>query len=46
VAIFSYAGELAFGITGDYDTARDIDVLARGISDSLGELLDLARTRA
>jgi diacylglycerol O-acyltransferase / wax synthase len=40
VSIFSYDGELAFGITGDYDTAPDIDVLGEGISAGLKELLD------
>jgi hypothetical protein len=28
VAIFSYAGELSFGVTGDFDTAPDIEILA------------------
>jgi len=40
VSIFSYDGELAFGITGDYDTAPDIDVLGEGISAGLKELLN------
>jgi diacylglycerol O-acyltransferase / wax synthase len=39
VAIFSYDGEVTFGITGDYDTAADIDVLADGISAGVKELL-------
>ena len=26
VAIFSYDGQVNFGVTGDYDTAPDIDV--------------------
>jgi len=39
VAIFSYAGKLTFGITGDYDSAPDIDVLARGIEAGTQELL-------
>ncbi|HEX5945682.1 MAG TPA: WS/DGAT domain-containing protein, partial [Acidimicrobiales bacterium] len=39
VAIFSYDGELVFGITGDYDTASDIDVLAAGIERGVTELL-------
>jgi WS/DGAT/MGAT family acyltransferase len=39
VAIFSYAGNLTFGITGDYDTAPDIEVLARGIQAGIDELL-------
>jgi diacylglycerol O-acyltransferase len=42
VAIFSYNGTLRFGITGDYDTAPDIDVLARGIEDGMAELVKAA----
>jgi hypothetical protein len=43
VAITSYNGHVAFGITGDYDTAPDIDVLARGIEDGITELLKVAQ---
>ena len=39
VAIFSYDGELVFGVTGDYDRAPDIDVLVSGINAGLTELL-------
>ena len=39
VAIFSYDGKLTFGITGDYDSAPDIGVLARGIENGVAELL-------
>jgi diacylglycerol O-acyltransferase len=46
VAIFSYLGALNFGVTGDYDTAPDIDVLTRGIEDGIRELLDDARSRS
>jgi diacylglycerol O-acyltransferase / wax synthase len=42
IAIFSYFGQLNFGVTGDYDTAPDIDVLANGIEEGLAELLKLA----
>jgi diacylglycerol O-acyltransferase len=42
VAIFSYDGNLAFGVTGDYDEAPDIDVLCEGISDGMDELVALA----
>ena len=42
VAIFSYTGQLNFGITGDYDTAPDISVLADGIEAGMGELVKLA----
>jgi diacylglycerol O-acyltransferase / wax synthase len=41
VAIFSYDGGLYFGITGDYDGAPDIDVLAKGIERGMDDLLAL-----
>jgi diacylglycerol O-acyltransferase / wax synthase len=39
IAIFSYDGEVNFGITGDYDTTEDIDVLSGGIEDGMTQLL-------
>jgi diacylglycerol O-acyltransferase / wax synthase len=39
IAIFSYDGDVNFGITGDYDTTADIDVLAGGIEDGMTQLL-------
>ncbi|MGZ4184019.1 MAG: WS/DGAT/MGAT family O-acyltransferase [Solirubrobacteraceae bacterium] len=39
IAIFSYDGGINFGVTGDRDTADDIDVLCRGIEDGVAELL-------
>ncbi|MGA7986834.1 MAG: wax ester/triacylglycerol synthase family O-acyltransferase [Candidatus Dormiibacterota bacterium] len=39
IAIFSYCGRLFFGITGDYDTVSDIDVLRDGIEAGLQELV-------
>ena len=39
IAIFSYDGEVNFGITGDYDTTSDIDVLSGGIEDGMTQLL-------
>jgi len=39
IAIFSYNGEVSFGITGDYDTTPDIEVLAHGIEDGMAQLL-------
>jgi diacylglycerol O-acyltransferase / wax synthase len=42
VAIFSYDGALTFGVTGDYDEAPDIDVLCRGIEQSMRELVAAA----
>jgi len=46
VAIFSYDGALGFGVTGDYDSAPDIDVLCRGIERSIAELLAAASSGA
>lgn len=45
VAIFSYAGELSFGVTGDYDTVPDIEVLCHGIEEGLEEMLKISRRR-
>ena len=39
VAIFSYRDEVTFGITGDYDTTPDLDVLAGGIAAGVARLL-------
>jgi diacylglycerol O-acyltransferase len=44
VAIFSYDGTVSFGITGDYDTASDIDVLVAGIEAGIGEYLSIDPT--
>lgn len=41
VAILSYNGQVAFGITGDWDTMPDLDVLAHGIEAEIAELLAL-----
>jgi diacylglycerol O-acyltransferase len=39
IAIVSYADRLVFGITGDYDTAPDVDDLARGIERAVERLV-------
>jgi diacylglycerol O-acyltransferase / wax synthase len=39
VAIFSYDGELYFGVTGDRDHAPDVGVLTDGIEAAVGRLL-------
>ncbi len=39
IAIFSYCGRLFFGITGDYDTVADIDVLRDGIEAGMRDLV-------
>ncbi len=38
VAILSYADELVFGITADYDSAPDVDELAHGIEETIARL--------
>ena len=42
IAIFSYDGGLYFGVTGDYDSSRDVDVLTAGIEVSMSQLLGVA----
>jgi diacylglycerol O-acyltransferase / wax synthase len=46
VAIYSYNGALTFGVTGDYDTAADLDVLCAGIERALEELLESSGARS
>ncbi len=41
IAIFSYDGQVSFGITGDRDSTEDIDVLASGIGEGMAEMLAL-----
>jgi diacylglycerol O-acyltransferase len=46
VAMFSYRDTLTFGITADYDTTPDVQVLADGIATSMEELVSDAAARA
>lgn len=43
IAILSYADRMTFGITGDYDSAPDVALLATSIEDHLDALLIKAR---
>ena len=43
LAIFSYDGQVTFGITGDWETTEDIDVLGRGIETGMRTMLALCR---
>jgi WS/DGAT/MGAT family acyltransferase len=38
VAIFSYDGQVNFGVTGDYDSVPDIEILCTGIEQGIAEL--------
>jgi hypothetical protein len=42
-AIMSYNGGVSFGLIGDFDTLPDIDVIGEALSESIAELLALAR---
>ncbi|MEZ0362301.1 wax ester/triacylglycerol synthase family O-acyltransferase [Mycobacterium sp. pUA109] len=43
VAVLSYADELVFGITADYDAAADVEKLADGIALAVARLVALSR---
>ena len=43
ISIFSYCGDVTFGITGDFEANPDLDVLARGIEHGVAELLAAAK---
>jgi diacylglycerol O-acyltransferase len=38
IAVLSYSGQISFGITGDYDTADDVELLASAIVDEIRAL--------
>jgi hypothetical protein len=42
VAIFSYDGHVGFGVTGDYDSAPDIEVVCAGIEAAMAELVEIS----
>lgn len=42
VAILSYDGIIAFGVTGDQDSVPEVDVVAAGAVDELNDLLAMA----
>lgn len=45
IAMLSYADRFCFGITADYDSAPDLDALARGIEDGVTRLAALGASR-
>jgi diacylglycerol O-acyltransferase len=44
IGIMSYNGGINFGLIADYDAMEDVEVIADGISASVAELLDAARS--
>ncbi|HEY8304108.1 MAG TPA: wax ester/triacylglycerol synthase family O-acyltransferase [Solirubrobacteraceae bacterium] len=45
VAIMSYAGEMNFGLLGDFDALADIESIGESIAEELAALVELARER-
>jgi diacylglycerol O-acyltransferase / wax synthase len=45
VSIFTYCGNVTFGITGDFAANPDLDILAHGVEDGVSELLKAAKRR-
>jgi diacylglycerol O-acyltransferase len=43
VAIMSYNGSVDIGLMGDYDALHDLDELGEDVTESIAELLGLAR---
>ncbi len=43
ISIFSYCGNITFGVTGDFAANPDLDVLAHGIEHGVSELLVAAK---
>jgi WS/DGAT/MGAT family acyltransferase len=44
IAIFSYLDTLNFGVTGDFDTTPDLDVLSHGIEAGMADLVKAAES--
>jgi hypothetical protein len=42
IAVVSYAGQMVFGLTTDYDSAPDLDVMVEALADELTELSQVA----
>jgi WS/DGAT/MGAT family acyltransferase len=45
IGIYSYVGDITFGINADFDAIPDVEVLAGGIRAGIDELLELAGGR-
>ena len=46
IAIMSYNGRINFGLLADYDAMEDVEIISKGIADSLEELLEAAKERS
>ena len=45
IAIMSYNGAMNFGLLADYDAMEDVDLIASGITEAIGELAEAAKER-
>jgi diacylglycerol O-acyltransferase len=45
VAMFSYAGDLYFGVLADFDAVPDVDELARGVETAVARLVATSKRR-
>jgi diacylglycerol O-acyltransferase / wax synthase len=45
IAIMSYNGGIDFGLLADYDSMDDVEIIATALTESLGELLEVANSR-
>jgi WS/DGAT/MGAT family acyltransferase len=46
ISVMTYHGRASFGVTGDYDSAPDVDVFATNIVSGLGDLLRAATQKS
>jgi diacylglycerol O-acyltransferase / wax synthase len=46
VTVYSYEGQLVFGVTGDEDSIPDVDLITRGIADGATALLAAAAEKS
>lgn len=42
IALMTYCGKVAFGVTGDFDSTSDMDILISGIDDAMSALTNAA----
>jgi hypothetical protein len=43
VSVMTYRGQASFGVTGDFDSTLEVDLLARTIGDGIAEFVRAAR---
>lgn len=46
VTVYSYQGQLVFGVTGDKDSLPDVDLICEGVRETAAQLLSAAETHS